>query len=59
MLAIKVQRGTNKIKINGTTFKPYEVGSLPPSFAFIYNEDDENFGTTKWFNYKGLTYIKE
>ena len=47
MLAIKVQRGTNKIKINDTTFKPYEVGSLPPSFAFIYNEDDENFGTTK------------
>lgn len=59
MLAIKVQRGTNKIKINDTTFKPYEVGSLPPSFAFIYNEDDENFGITKWFNYKGLTYIKE
>ena len=43
--------GKQKIQLNGITYKPYYVCSLP-----------EKFGTdeiTSWFNYKGLTYIAE
>jgi|TARA_R100001015_G_C4544763_1_gene107968 hypothetical protein len=43
------------------TWNGYEIGSLPPSFAFkfeITNEEDIRFGVDKWFNYKGLTYVR-
>ena len=30
-----------KIKLNGVTYKPYIIGSLPPSFGFKYNEDKD------------------
>ena len=41
-----------------TKYKGYEIGSLPPKFAFTYNEDNDQEGITEWFNFKGLTYIK-
>ena len=41
----------------GLKYKGYAVGELPPTFAFIYNEDKETSGITEWFNYKGLTWI--
>jgi hypothetical protein len=59
MESIKLQRGTNKVRLGSTWYKPYLIGSLPPSFAFKYDEDDDTFGTRRWFNYKGLTYIKD
>ena len=43
------------IKLNNTTYKGYNVGELPPSFGFKYDEDKQ--GKFQWFNYKGLTYI--
>ena len=43
--------GLQKIKLNGLTYKPYYVCSLPDKFG-----TDE---ITEWFNYKGLTYIAE
>jgi hypothetical protein len=45
-----------KLKLDGLTYKPYTVGNLPPSFGFKAEDDKE--GTYRWFNYKGLTYIK-
>ncbi len=59
MESIKVQRTTNIIKLGKVTYKPYTIGNLPPSFAFIYNEEDDSDGITRWFNYKGLTYIRK
>ena len=49
-----------KIKLDGTIYKPYNLGNLPPSFGFISNMDGttEQKGIYEWFNYKGLTYIK-
>lgn len=38
-------------------YKGYEVGSLLPSFGHIFYEDKD--GVSKWFNYKGLTYIAQ
>jgi hypothetical protein len=38
-------------------YKGYMVGSLPPRFAFLYDKDKESEGISKWFNYKGLTWI--
>tara|TARA_R110002096_G_scaffold299126_1_gene493563 strand:+ start:85 stop:276 length:192 start_codon:yes stop_codon:yes gene_type:complete len=40
-------------------YKGYEIGNLPPKFAYIYDVDKETFGVSDWFNYKGLTWIKE
>ena len=57
MEAIKLQRGTNRLKLGKHWYKPYLVGGLPPSFAFKYDEENEADGIKKWFNYKGLTYI--
>mgnify|MGYP000058827934 FL=1 len=45
------------LKLNDTLYKGYAISELPPSFAFIYNDDKENFGIQSWFNYKGLTYV--
>jgi hypothetical protein len=59
MESIKLQRGTNKIRLGRFWYKPYLIGSLPPSFAFLYDEDDDTSGINRWFNYKGLTYVKD
>ena len=42
--------GLQKIQLNGITYKPYYVCSLPDKFG-----TDE---ITTWFNYKGLTFIE-
>ena len=49
-----------KLKLNGITYKPYNLGNLPPTFAFKYNDKDgsDQVGISEWFNYQGLTYIK-
>lgn len=49
----------NRIRLNGAIFKGYTVGNLPPSFGYIYNEENETDGIYKFFNFKGLTYIQE
>jgi|TARA_R110000744_G_scaffold6892_1_gene23793 hypothetical protein len=38
-------------------YKGYPIGELPPTFAFLYNQEKETTGVESWFNYKGLTYI--
>jgi len=55
-----------RIKLNNVTYKPYLVGDLPPSFGQRYKIQFNSDGTEdvldgihKWFNFKGLTYIKE
>jgi len=49
--------GAIHIHLNGTQYKPYTIGNLPNTFAFIYNEDKDQDGITNWFNYKGFTYV--
>ncbi len=46
-----------KIKLDGTVYKPYNLGNLPPSFGVIHNKEGEG-GIFEWFNYQGLTYLK-
>jgi len=45
-------------KLNGVDYKGYAVGDLPNSFGFIYNEDKDSCGHSKWFNFKGLTWLQ-
>jgi len=59
MESIKLQRGTNKIRLGNFWYKPYLIGSLPPSFAFKYDESEDSFGIAAWFNHKGLTYVQD
>ena len=51
------------IIINGTSYIPYEVCDLPKNFGFHDKEPviglREKEAITEWFNYKGLTYVKE
>ena len=49
--------GLQKIKLNGITYKPYTICSLPERFGLV-DEDGFSYFTT-WFNYKGFTYIAE
>lgn len=59
MNTIKTNRVNKNIKLNGVSYRPYTVGELPNSFGFIYNEENDQEGIRKWFNYKGLTYVKD
>ena len=59
MNTIKTNRVTKNIKLNGVAYRPYKVGELPNSFGFIYNGENDQDGIRKWFNYKGLTYVKD
>jgi hypothetical protein len=56
MKSIKFVNSTT-IRLNNMTYKGYSISNLPKSFAFIYNENNDNEGITEWFNYKGLTYV--
>ncbi len=49
----------NQIRLGSKTYKGYHIGDIPKSFGFIYNQDTEQEGKSKWFNYKGLTYIQK
>ena len=61
----KIKRiSKDRIKLNGINYKGYLLGDLPPSYGYIkkiVQTDDgavTDFGIREWFNYKGLTYIK-
>jgi hypothetical protein len=47
----------NFIKVDGVLYTPYLVSDLPQSFGFIQDAEKEKDGVSRWFNYKGLTYI--
>ena len=55
------------MKLNKKPYKGYNLGEIPPSFGFDAKLDgiDENgqdkfkYGINKWFNYKGLTWIRD
>ena len=55
------------MKLNKRPYKGYNLGEIPPSFGFDAKLDgiDENgqdkfkYGINKWFNYKGLTWIRD
>jgi hypothetical protein len=55
------------LKLNKKLYKGYLIGDLPPSFGFDQKYDGINdkgqdkfkYGINKWFNYKGLTWIKD
>jgi len=47
----------NQILLNNQLYQGYNIGELPSTFGFIYNEDKDQDGISEWFNYKGLTYV--
>jgi len=47
----------NKLQLNGITYKPHTICSLPERFGLV-DEDGYSY-ITQWFNYKGFTYIAE
>jgi hypothetical protein len=59
MNKIKTNRVNQNIKVNDIKYRAYKVGELPNSFGYIYDEINESDGIKSWFNWKGLTYIRE
>ena len=59
MNTIKTNRVNQDVKVNDIKYRAYRVGELPNSFGYIYDEINESDGIKSWFNWKGLTYIKE
>tara|TARA_R100000773_G_C4113094_1_gene52259 strand:- start:49 stop:291 length:243 start_codon:yes stop_codon:yes gene_type:complete len=66
MKTFKFNKHDKTIKLGKTKYKPYFVGKLPPTFGqkeFVdYDENNDRvikLGKYQWFNYKGLTYLKE
>ena len=55
MQRIKFTSKTTAKTSEGLKYKGYAVGELPPTFAFIYNEEQRKAMELKfkWFNYKG------
>ena len=49
--------GKQKIKPNGVTYRPYTVCELPANFGCLEFNNKE--GISEWFNYKGLTYVRD
>ena len=51
------------IILNGTSYVTYEVCYLPNNFGFHDKEPVVSMRSkeaiTEWFNYKGLTYVRE
>lgn len=51
------------IILRGVTYTPYSVCELPKNFGFHDKEPvialRSREAITKWFNYKGLTYVAE
>ncbi len=56
------------MKLNRKPYKGYLIGDLPMSFGFDRKFDSVDFdknlvkfkhGISQWFNYKGLTWIKD
>ena len=45
----------DRIELNGVTYKPYKICSIPDRFGCI--EFNEKEGISEWFNYRGYTYI--
>tara|TARA_R100000541_G_scaffold34156_1_gene42637 strand:- start:275 stop:454 length:180 start_codon:yes stop_codon:yes gene_type:complete len=59
MESIKINRLNKEIKLGNVIYRPYKVGELPDSFGYIFNEIEDKNGVSKWFNYKGLTYLRK
>jgi len=56
------------MRLNRKPYKGYLIGNLPPSFGFDRKFESVDFdknlvkfkyGISQWFNYKGLTWIKD
>ena len=55
------------MKLNKKPYKGYLIGDLPPSFGFDQKYDGINdkgqnkfkYGINEWFNYKGLTWLRD
>ena len=56
---IKFSRTKKELKLNGDIHVGFDLSNLPNKFAYIYDAINDNDGVTKWFNYKGLTWIRK
>ena len=52
------QINSSTILLANKSYRGYNIGELPKTFAFIYDEDKDQEGITEWFNFKGLTYVQ-
>lgn len=58
MQALRFKSKTRLI-FNGILYRGYSISEIPSAFGCIYDENNDKYGITDWFNYKGLTWIAE
>lgn len=58
MQALRFKSKTRLI-FNGVIYRGYSISEIPSAFGCIYDENNDKYGITDWFNYKGLTWIME
>ena len=56
---IRFSRTKKELKLNGDIHVGFDLANLPNKFAYIYNDITETGGVSKWFNYKGLTWVRK
>tara|TARA_R100001460_G_scaffold63750_3_gene103962 strand:+ start:287 stop:478 length:192 start_codon:yes stop_codon:yes gene_type:complete len=56
---IKLSRTKKEMNLNGDVYVGFDLANLPNKFAYIYNELEDKDGITKWFNDRGLTWIRK
>ena len=58
MQALRFKSKTRLI-FNGIIYRGFSISEIPSAFGCIYDENNDKYGITDWFNYKGLTWIME
>ena len=58
MQALRFKSKTRLI-FNGVIYRGFSISEIPSAFGCIYDENNDKYGITNWFNYKGLTWIME
>ena len=56
---IKLSRTKKEMNLNGDVYVGFDLANLPNKFAYISNELEDKDGITKWFNDRGLTWIRK
>ena len=59
MQTIRFSRVKRELKLNGDLHIGFDLANLPNKFAYIYDDLSETNGVRKYFNYKGLTWIRK
>jgi hypothetical protein len=51
------QDSPTRLTLNDVNYRGYTVCDLPKGFGYKFDVETDTYGISKWFNYKGLTWV--